>query len=430
MNTAAPGLSVLVHRPGEQPQRWTTGLAHLETSTPITPDTAFITGSTAKQITAHLVIEAAVAGALRLDQPVAELVPAIRVPGVTVTDLITHQSGIRDTESLLPFAGLRDLDHYTADDLLALAAREKHRAVPPGQFLYSNTNYLLLTRILQTVHGTTLDDLARASVFGPLGMDATRFKNDPRDVIPNAASAYRPTSTGWQHTAQPAPLPGAGSLSTTPDDLNRWLDHLHRLWNRDGGHLPHQHAIPYRPSDHAPYLYGAGLYADPRPGRRTVFHSGHEHGFSAAAHLTSSGARVVCLSNHAGVDAARAAAVVVAALGTAVLDLTALLTEHVAATSDFVGPGVPLSQADDRAHVEVGTYACPEVPGVLRLTRTSSGFHLWRLGTCDQLVQTGPRTHAGPGYRITLDRDQHAASFQLDLQRAPGLQYQQRDRVM
>ncbi|MFG2847980.1 serine hydrolase domain-containing protein [Kitasatospora sp. NPDC048296] len=424
MNTAAPGLSVLVHRPGEQPQRWTTGLAHLETSTPITPDTAFITGSTAKQITADLVIEAAVAGALRLDQPVAELVPAVRVPDVTVTDLITHQSGIRDTESLLPFAGLRDLDHYTADDLIALAARQQHRAVPPGQFLYSNTNYLLLARILQTTHGEALDDLARARVFGPLGMDATRFKNDPRDVIPNAASAYRPTTSGWQHTAQPAPLPGAGSLSTTPDDLDRWLGHLHRLWNRDGGHLPLQHAIPYRPSDHAPYLYGAGLYADPRPGRRSVFHPGHEHGFSAAAHLTVSGARVICLSNHAGLDAARAAAPVVAALSTAVLDLPTLLAQQLVVTSNIVEPCGPSAQADQQAHVEVGTYTCPEVPGALRLTRTTSGLHLWRLGTRDQLVQIGSRTHTGPGYRITLDDDQRADSFRLDVSRAPGLLYQ------
>ncbi|MFF2142168.1 serine hydrolase domain-containing protein [Kitasatospora sp. NPDC058190] len=427
MNAGTPGLSVLVHRPGEKPQRWTTGLANLETSTPITTDTAFIAGSTAKQITAYLVTEAAAAGALRLDQPVAELAPAVRVPGVTIADLITHRSGLRDTESLLPFAGLRDLDHYTADDLLALAARQQHRAVPAGQFLYSNTNYLLLARILQTVHGATLDDLARDRVFVPLGMDATRFKHDPRDVIPNAASAYRPTASGWQHTAQPAPLSGAGSLSTTPDDLNRWLGHLHQLWNRDAGHLPFQHAVRYGPSDHNPYLYGAGLYADPRPGRRSVFHAGHEHGFSATAHLTASGTRVVCLSNHASLDAARVAAPVAAALRSAALDLPALLAGYLADTGNSVESGSRSDPADDRAHVEVGTYACLEVPGTLRLTRTSSGLHLWRLGTQDQLAQTGPRTHVGPGYRITLDHGWPATSFRLDLQRAPGLLYRQRD---
>ncbi|MEU6233053.1 serine hydrolase domain-containing protein [Kitasatospora sp. NPDC047058] len=422
MTADGPGLSVLVHRPGEQPRRWTAGLANLETSTPITPDTAFVVGSTTKQITAYLVLEAAQCGALRLDQEVADLVPALRVPGVTIAELITHRSGIRDTESLLPLAGLRDLDHYTADDLLALAARQRQRAVPRGQFLYSNTNYLLLTRILQMVHSATLDYLARDRVFTPLGMHNSRFKNDPRDVIPNAANAYRPTTSGWQHTAQPAMLPGAGSLSTTPDDLDRWLVHLHQRWITDGGPLPFERAVPYGPSDHPPFLYGAGLYADTRSDHHVVFHSGHEHGFSAAAHLTAAGARVVCLSNHAQLDAARIAAPIVAAIDSADLDL---LDAQLVATRGEAEEAQGSEPVADSEHIEIGAFTCEDVPGTLRLTRTSSGLHLWRKGTGDRLAQTGSLTYTGPGYAITLDTQEAVTGFRLDLQRAPGLLYRQ-----
>lgn len=135
---------------------WTPSTANLELATPIGPDAVFNVGSVAKQITAYLAVLAARHGSLDLGTPVADLLPQTRVPGVTVTDLIRHDSGIRDAESLLSLAGFRELDHYTSDDLLALAYRQTDRAEPPGRFLYSNTNYLMLTKILETIHGTDL----------------------------------------------------------------------------------------------------------------------------------------------------------------------------------------------------------------------------------------------------------------------------------
>ncbi|MGW8778736.1 serine hydrolase [Streptomyces sp. NPDC055796] len=140
------------------------------------------------------------------------------------------KAAIRDAESLLSLAGFRDLDHYTADDLRTLAYRQDQRAVPEGRFLYSNTNYLLMTEILQTVHGTTLPGLARYHLFKPLGMNTTHFKTDPLQIIPRASSAYRATFHGWQHTEAPVTLPGPGTLWTTADDLDRWLAHLHQYW--------------------------------------------------------------------------------------------------------------------------------------------------------------------------------------------------------
>ncbi|MFD0347220.1 serine hydrolase [Kitasatospora aburaviensis] len=95
--------------------------------------------------------------------------------------------------------------------MVSLACWQRQRAVPEGQFLYSNTNYLLLAKLLETVHGMDLASLARRRLFDRLGMDATHFKSDPRQLIPCAASAYHLTSGGWQHSAEPVSLPGPGS---------------------------------------------------------------------------------------------------------------------------------------------------------------------------------------------------------------------------
>ncbi|MEV0415968.1 serine hydrolase domain-containing protein [Streptomyces sp. NPDC050448] len=420
-----PGLSLLAHRPGEEPTLLHTGLASLEHGLAIGPDTTFNVGSVAKQITAHLILLAARDDLLRLDQRASDLLPRLKISDVTVADLVTHRSGIRDAESLLSLAGFRDLDHYTADDLRTLAYRQDQRAVPEGRFLYSNTNYLLLAEILESVHRTTLPDLARRRVFGPLGMHATHFKTDPRQVIPGAAFAYQSTHHGWRRTEVPVTLPGPGTLWTTVGDLDRWLTHLHQRWQHPR-QLPWQEAVGYEPSDHEPYLYGPGLYADARPGCDAVFHYGHEQGFSAAAHVEASGLRVIALSNNAGLSADRVIAAILRNLHQPPLLapkealLRAAAREQTPSTvvQDQPRPG------DLGQHTELGTFTCDQAPGNLRLTRRADTLHLWRRGTCDRLTPAGSGIYAGNGYTLTVPSGTDQVDrFTLDLDRAPGLTY-------
>ncbi|WP_434591747.1 serine hydrolase domain-containing protein [Streptomyces sp. A5-4] len=421
----APGLSLLVDRPGEDPVLLQTGLASLEHGVPIRPNTTFNTGSVAKQITAHLVLLAARDNLFHVNQKAADLLPRLKISDVTIADLVTHQSGIRDAESLLSLTGFRDLDHYTADDLRTLAYRQHRRAVTEGHFLYSNTNYLLLAEILESVHRTTLAHLARRHLFDPLGMNDTHFKADPRHVIPKAAAAYQATPHGWQHAETPVTLPGPGTLWTTVGDLDRWLAHLHQEWQHEH-RLPREDALSYQPSDHRPYLYGPGLYADARPGRTAVFHYGHEQGFSAATHLDAAGLRLVCLSNNANIAADQVTAALLRELrehpDRNQSDLLRRAAARQRTPKVAVGTRPPLG--DHSPHIELGTFTCDQAPGTLRLTHYAGTLHLWRRGARDQLTQAGPRAYTGNGYTLTLNGDtEQADRFTLDLDRAPGLTY-------
>jgi CubicO group peptidase (beta-lactamase class C family) len=478
-----PGLAALVHRPAGEPAAAWRGLASLELGAAIGPGTSFNTGSVGKQVTAHLVVLAARAGLLGLDQTVSHYLPRFRVPGVTVADLMRHHGGVRDAESLLSLAGLRDLDHYTVADLLELAYRQTRRAVPSGRFLYSNTGYLLLAQVLRTVHGTGISELAKEALFGPLDMASACFKDDPGQVVPGAAASYRAVPGGWRHCGRPVALAGAGSLWCTMADLDRWLGYLHAQWLENPGELPFAGDIGYLPSDHQPLRYGAGLYADPRAGREAAFHYGHEQGFSAAAWLSAVGLRVICLSNHAGVAADQVAARIRATIRRdAGYDPSRILARELAAalaptpgstpdpsatpsaglwpipgptpaTDTGPGPGATPDPApapasgpapgkrpapgagqndaygeDTARHTMLGSYACDQVPGRLRLSRCDGTLFLWRRGTRDQLSRTGPATYSAPGCTITLAQDGDApgepvTGFRVDLDRAPGLEY-------
>ncbi|MFG3056900.1 radical SAM protein [Kitasatospora sp. NPDC048239] len=232
--------------------------------------------------------------------------------------------------------------------------------------------------------------------------------------------------------AQHATLPGPGALWTTPADLDRWLGHLYDRWHQASLELPGQNVVPYRSADHAPFRYGAGLYADTRPVQRGVFHYGHEHGFSAAAHLTATGTRVACMSNSDTIAADRVAARLCIELRRSVFDdlegVLARATEEVSVASIHPSHAIGGSaQPDIAGHASLGSFVCTEVPGTLRLTRTCGTLYLWRRGSGDRLVSSGPLSHSGPGYRLTLhSADGHEAApdgFSLNLDRAPGLHY-------
>ena len=412
----APGITLLISRPGEDPRQASHGYANLEHKVPISAETRFNVGSVAKQITAHLVLLAAEEGRLDLDRPADTLLPELRVPEITPADLITHHSGLRDAESLLPLAGYRDLDHYTSDDLLSVAGRQQQRAVPQGQFLYSNTNYLLLARLLERLHDRPFAAIAEDLLFGPLGMTASCFKVDPREALPDTASAYEPSPGGWQHVAAPAVLPGPGSLWTTTGDLSRWLTHLHSLWTKNGTPNPHHAGFSGRSSDHSLALYGAGLYALPDE----VLHHGHEQGFAAATHITRDGHQVISLSN----GGALRADLIAEAASFAPVDAMAVIAQPPARLG--VAPPAPSSRPAPERQTELGRYACPEIPGSLRVTAADGALYIWRRGTPSALIPTATKTYQGEGMQLVLS-DKGAGpdlgTFVLSMQRAPALEY-------
>ena len=281
----SPGWAVGVMQDGDVIHARGYGLADLEHGVPIKPATVFHAASLSKQFTAFAVLALAAGGRLSLDDDVRKHVRGA-VPGIgariTLRHLLHHTSGLRDQWKLLRLAGWRWMDEKTTDDVLGFVRSQKALNFQPGEdFLYCNTGYTLLATVVERVSGASLRDFARERIFKPLGMKATSFRADHREVMKGRAFGYAAASdTLFWFWVPNYDLIGSTNLHTTVDDLLRWAHNLMDPRPADAG-IVEELLRPGALNDGTPIGYGAGVGIDVHRGLRIVRHNGWDLGYEA-----------------------------------------------------------------------------------------------------------------------------------------------------
>ena len=225
--TDSPGCAVGVFRKGITQYARGYGMASLELGVANTPRTVFDVGSVSKQFTAMSIMLLAKDGKLSIDDAVRKYVPELPAYAdrITIRQLLSHTSGIRDHFGLLEVAG-RSFEG-TADtvDYLRYITHSAEPNFEPGtRYLYSNSGFVLLSTIVYRLSGKSLARFAAERIFTPLGMTDTRFQDDHALVIPNRATAYQPRGDQWSvRMSQFDGMAGAGGLHTSVEDFQRWI---------------------------------------------------------------------------------------------------------------------------------------------------------------------------------------------------------------
>jgi CubicO group peptidase (beta-lactamase class C family) len=222
-----PGCALGIVRDGEFIYKKAYGTASLELGVPLTPQSVFYMGSVSKQFTAASVVLAAEQGYLSLDDDVRKYVPELPSYGKTITlrQMLHHTSGFRDILGLLLLAGRNFEDIHPTSELLDLLSRQKALNYVPGdEFLYSNTNFFLMSVVIRRATGKPLSQFADENIFKPLGMTHTRFYDDHTVVVPGRVPAYEPRPAGgfridWSTNFDKI---GDGGLMSSVDDLLAW----------------------------------------------------------------------------------------------------------------------------------------------------------------------------------------------------------------
>jgi CubicO group peptidase (beta-lactamase class C family) len=174
----SPGCALGVVRDGNFIYKRGYGEGSIELGVPLTPESVFYMGSVSKQFTAASVVLAAEQGFLSLDDDIRKWVPEVPNYGKTITlrEMLHHTSGFRDVLGLLLLAGRNFEDIHPTPELLDLLAHQKALNYTPGdEFLYSNTNFFLMSVVIPRATGKPLSQFAEENIFQAAGDDAHAF---------------------------------------------------------------------------------------------------------------------------------------------------------------------------------------------------------------------------------------------------------------
>ena len=201
------------------------GYSNLEHEIKIDENTRFNIASNAKQYTALCILRLMRQGKLALDDDIRKYLPELYKEieyKITISNLLTHTSGIRDVYGLW---ALKGKDWYELfidnDDAIELLKSQTNLNFQPGkEYLYSNSNYILLTKIIEKVTDTKFKDFSN-SLFTEIGMENSSFLTNHMAVIPNKARPYG-NWNGWREYPTITELNGDGGLFTTLEDQLKW----------------------------------------------------------------------------------------------------------------------------------------------------------------------------------------------------------------
>jgi len=258
------------------------GMANLEYSVPIRPETVYHLASVSKQFTAYAIILLAQQGKLSIDDDIRKYLPWFPnlKQKITIRNLLNHTSGIRDQWQLLSIAGTRLDDVITQEQIIKILSKQQELNFNPGDaFSYSNSGYTLLAEIVKSVSGQSLRRFTDSAIFKPLGMTNTHFHDDYTEIEKNRSYSYdRKGSFGFKNSILSYSTAGPTSLFSNVPDLSKWIMNFYNT--RVGGDRAMANLTQRGGLNNGQELaYGAGITSATYKGWKQYWHNGADAGY-------------------------------------------------------------------------------------------------------------------------------------------------------
>ncbi|MFN2135958.1 MAG: serine hydrolase domain-containing protein [Candidatus Promineifilaceae bacterium] len=261
------------------------------------PNTQYRIGSLTKQFTAAAIMRLQELGRLDVNDPLSLYLPEYPNSGaISLHQLLTHTSGVAN------YTRRPDLEQIVQtpialDDLIAEIAAVPPDFAPGERFAYSDSGYVLLTKVIEVASGQPYADFLQQQFFDPLDMASSGYDFLAPGVI-EPATGYQLTPAGPRPAVKTdASWPsGAGALYSNAADLYRWD---RALGGREILDATSEEAIftPWVDSGQG-FSYGYGWEIGQMAGRASQMHAGTIFGFASfIARFPQEEATIILLSN-------------------------------------------------------------------------------------------------------------------------------------
>jgi D-alanyl-D-alanine carboxypeptidase len=273
-NNKAMG-SVSVFKNGLEVYQKSIGYADVEKNLKANTSTKYRIGSISKTFTAAIVMQLVEEGKLTLDTRLSDFYREIPNAGkITLEQLLRHRSGLFNfTNASSYFTWMEN--PKTQEELIRIFIENGIVFEPDEKFEYSNTNYVLLSFIIEKTDKKPYAEVLEERITTPLQL-ADTYLGGKIGAKTNEAKSYI-LNTDWTlatETDMSIPL-GAGAIVSTPSDLNKFFNALFNY-----------HVITKESLLQMTRMvdgYGLGLFQIPFYERKAFGHNGGIDGFQSNA---------------------------------------------------------------------------------------------------------------------------------------------------
>ncbi|MBQ8538449.1 MAG: serine hydrolase [Ruminococcus sp.] len=215
------------------------GMQNTAENKPMTIDTLFPIGSISKQFCAATVLLLQEQGKLSVDDKLSKYFPEYTIGrDITIENLLNMRSGIRD--HINPDSQYKGHEIPTNEYPLSNTATEQEnqqaildwlftqelKFTPDKTMSYSNTNYFLLSLIVEQVSGMSYSDFIKQNIFEPLGMTNSGIYEE---LVHSENLAENHELEEYQEYIDPyikGLAQGAGDLVSNAKDMDKWMTAL------------------------------------------------------------------------------------------------------------------------------------------------------------------------------------------------------------
>jgi len=221
----APGIATAIISEGKLIYENYAGLQNLVDTSEIDKKSRFNLASNGKQFTALAVLILADEKKIQLSDNIRKYLPNI-FKGlnnkITIENLLNHTSGIRDVYDLWSLKGITWWEQtYDNEDVIKLIEKQNElNFTPNSQYLYSNSNYILLAKIVEKITQKSFVEYTN-EMFANLNMDETSFEDNFSAINGAIAKAYFNFDT-WTTYDWKWNVVGDGNFFSTLSDQIEW----------------------------------------------------------------------------------------------------------------------------------------------------------------------------------------------------------------
>ena len=220
--------SVAVSQNGKLLYTKAIGYSDLENSKKAAAETKYKIGSVSKMFTATLVLKAIEENKLKLSQTLDAYFPQIEnSKKITISNLLNHRSGIHN---------FTNEEYYRSDEFTTVPKSEQEMVEvitklksdfePDSKAEYSNSNYVLLSYILEKVYKKPYSTILETKIAKPLGLKNTYFGGKTQ-IQNNETYSYHFNDKWLKSTDTDSSIPmGAGAIVSNPTDLTLFIEGL------------------------------------------------------------------------------------------------------------------------------------------------------------------------------------------------------------